>query len=162
MNLNILAFKLLPQEEPHAEYGIYNPKTGDRLNGDLAIHFLEIPKFINKPVKEMTKMERWMAYFSGRLDAKGKEELAMSEAAINNAYDATAAFFQTPEDRLKYLNRQMAIMDYNAGLESAEERGIDRLAKLISKLHDAGRDEEIVRAANDEVLREKLFQEFRL
>lgn len=86
----------------------------------------------------------------------------MSEAAINNAYDATAAFFQTPEDRLKYLNRQMAIMDYNAGLESAEERGIDRLAKLISKLHDAGRDEEIVRAANDEVLREKLFQEFRL
>lgn len=162
ITINILAFKLLPQEEPHAEYGIYNPKTGDRLNGDLAIHFLEIPKFINKPVKEMTKMERWMAYFSGRLDAKGKEELAMSEAAINNAYDATAAFFQTPEDRLKYLNRQMAIMDYNAGLESAEERGIDRLAKLISKLHDAGRDEEIVRAANDEVLREKLFQEFRL
>ncbi len=170
ITINILAFKLLPQEEPHAMYGIYNPKTGDRLTGDCEIHFLEIPKFINKPVKEMTKMERWMAYFSGKLDAKGKGELAMSEAAISNAYDATLAFFQTPEERLKYLNRQMAIMDYNSGLESAEargeargeKRGEDRTVQLFAKLHAEGRDEEAFRAMSDAALREKLFHEFRL
>lgn len=167
ITINILAFKLLPQEEPHAMYGVYNPVTGDRLNGDLELHFLEIPKFINnKPVKEMTKMERWMAYFSGKLDVEGKEELAMSEAAINDAYDATLAFFQTPEDRLKYINRQMAIMDYHSGLESAEERGEkrgeDRVAQLFSKLHAAGRDEEAFRAMNDATLRKKLFCEFQL
>jgi len=170
ITINILAFKLLPQEEPHAMYGAYNPETGHRLTGDFEIHFLEIPKFINKPIREMTKMERWMAYFSGKLDVKGKGELAMSEAAINSAYDATLSFFQTPEERLKYLNRQMAIMDYNSGLESAEargerrgeKRGEDRTVQLFAKLHSAGRDEEIFRAMSDEALREKLFREFRL
>jgi len=143
-------------------YGIYNPKTGDRLTGDFEIHFLEIPKFINKPIKEMTKMERWMAYFSGKLDAKGKGELAMSEAAINDAYDATMAFFQMPEERLKYLNRQMAIMDYHSGLESAEKHGENRTAKLFERLHATGRDEEAFRAMSDAALRDKLFREFRL
>ncbi len=172
ITINILAFRLLPQEEPHAEYGVYNPKTGDRLTGDLEIHFLEIPKFINKPVREMTKMERWMAYFSGKLDAKGKEELAMSEAAINSAYDATMAFFQTPEDRLKYLNRQMAIMDYNSGVESAEERGEKRgerrgerrgeekLGKLIGRLREAGRVEDAFEAAANPERRRELYEEF--
>ncbi len=37
----------------------------------------------------------------------------MNEAAISNAYDATKVFFQTPQERMDYLNRQMAIMDYN-------------------------------------------------
>ena len=90
----------------------------------------------------------------------------MSEAAISSAYDATLAFFQTPEERLKYLNRQMAIMDYHSGLENAEERGEkrgeDRTAQLFSKLHAAGRDEEAFRAMSDASLREKLFQELRL
>ncbi|WP_294160413.1 Rpn family recombination-promoting nuclease/putative transposase [uncultured Selenomonas sp.] len=174
ITINILAFKLLPQEEPHAMYGAYNPKTGDRLTGDFEIHFLEIPKFTNKPVKDMTKMERWMAYFSGKMDAKGKEALAMNEEAIGSAYDATLAFFQTPEERLKYLNRQMAIMDYQSGMESAEKRGEergekrgtrrgeDRTAQLFAELHAAGRDEEAFRAMSDASLREKLFQELRL
>ena len=39
----------------------------------------------------------------------------MNEAAISNAYDATKVFFQTPQERMDYLNRQMAIMDYNYG-----------------------------------------------
>ena len=174
ITINILAFKLLPQEEPHAMYGVYNPKTGDRLTGDFEIHFLEIPKFTNKPVKDMTKMERWMAYFSGKMDAKEKEALAMNEEAIGSAYDATLAFFQTPEERLKYLNRQMAIMDYQSGMESAEKRGEergekrgtrrgeDRTAQLFAELHAAGRDEEAFRAMSDASLREKLFQELRL
>ena len=162
ITINILAFKLLPQEDPHAEYCVYNPKTGDRLSDDLEIHFLEIPKFINKPVKNMTKMERWMAYFSGKLDAKGKEELAMSEAAINSAYDATMAFFQAPEERLKYLNRQMAIMDYNSGLESAEERGEEKLGKLIGMLREAGRVEDAFEAAANPERRRELYREFGL
>ena len=100
------------------------------------------------------------------------------EAAINNAYDATLAFFQMPEERLKYLNRQMAIMDYHSGLEAAEargeargekrgeargvKRGEDRTAQLFERLHAARRDEEAFRAMSDAVLRENLFREFRL
>jgi hypothetical protein len=51
-----------------------------------------------------------MAYFANTLDEHEKEELAMSEAAIGNAYDATGAFFLNPQDRLRYINRQMAFL----------------------------------------------------
>ena len=170
ITINIVAFKLLPQEDPHAMYGLYNIETKDRLNKDLEIHFLEIPKFINKPVQEMTKMERWMAYFSGKLDQREREELAMNEAEISNAYDATKVFFQTPQERMDYLNRQMAIMDYNYGLQSAEERGEergmqkeqDRMSALIRLLKEQGRESELFEAAGKPEMLQKLYREFHL
>lgn len=173
ITINILAFNLLPQVEPHAMYSIYNLETKNRLNDDMELHFLELPKFVKnvkKPIRDMTKMERWMAYFANRMNKQEKEELAMSEAAINHAYDATNIFLQNKEERLKYVNREMALMDYRSGLMSAEERGekrgeergVSRFAQLVSKLHVAGRDREIVQAAQNVDLREKLFQEFHL
>ena len=59
-------------------------------------------------------MERWLAYFSNKLDAKEMEELAMNEAAIQTALDATAIFMQNRQERFDYLNREMAIMDYES------------------------------------------------
>ena len=70
--------------------------NGHQLTKDLAIHFLEIPKYAKqekKPISEMSKMERWLAYFANQLDRKGKEELAMSEAAIQNAMEAARIFW---------------------------------------------------------------------
>ena len=72
----------------------------------------------------MTKMERWLAYFANKLNQEEREELAMSEAAISKAYDATGTFFLSQQDRLNYINRQMAIMDYNSGMNAAIKQGI--------------------------------------
>ena len=46
----------------------------------------------------------------------------MSEAAIGNAYDAAGAFMMNPQDRMNYVNRQMAIMDYNSGMNENERK----------------------------------------
>ena len=173
ITINILAFELLPQAEPHAMYSIYNPKTYDRLNSDMELHFLELPKFVKgvkKPICEMTKMERWMAYFANRMNQSEKEELAMSEAAINSAYDATGIFLQNKEDRLKYINREMALMDYRSGLMGAEERGEkrgekkadERYSRLIQILMSQKRIEDIGRIAADAAYRKELYQEFHL
>ena len=169
ITINILAFELLPQDEPHAMYSIYNPKTHDRLNNDMELHFLELPKFVKgvqKPIREMTKMERWMAYFANRMNQSEKEELAMSEAAINNAYDATSIFLQDKAERLKYINREMAIMDYRSGMMSAEERGEkradERYSRLIQILMSQKRMDDIGRIAADAAYRKKLYQEFHL
>ena len=78
-------------------YGIYNLDNGHQLTKDLAIHFLEIPKYAKqekKPISEMSKMERWLAYFANQLDRKEMEELAMSEAGIQNAMEAARIFFE--------------------------------------------------------------------
>ena len=104
-------------------YSIYNIETGRRLNEDLELHFLEIPKFQKKPIGEMTRMERWLAYFSNKLDTEEMEELVMSDATIKKAVNDTDIFMMDFEERLKYINRQMAIMDYNTDMRVSREEG---------------------------------------
>lgn len=126
ITINLVNFSFLPQEEPHALYGIYNPTNKHQLTKDLAIHFLEIPKYAKqekKPITEMSKMERWLAYFANQLDRKGKEELAMSEAAIQNAMEAARIFLNNTAERRLYINREMARMDRESQLEEAHEEG---------------------------------------
>ncbi len=126
ITVNLVNFPFLPQEEPHAVYGIYNTTNGHQLTRDLSIHFLEIPKYAKqekKPIAEMSKMERWLAYFANQLDRKGKEELAMSEAAIQNAMEAARAFLNNTAERRLYINREMARMDRESQLEDAHEEG---------------------------------------
>lgn len=123
ITINILRYSFLPQEEPHSMYGIYNPKTMHRLTDNMELHFLEIPKFKGKPIASMTKIEKWLAYFANKLDEQEREALAMSEAAIRNAMDAADIFMQSEEQRLAYINREMAIMDYNSDMEGCREKG---------------------------------------
>ena len=123
ITINILRYTIFPEEPMHSMYSIYNIDTRRRLNNDMELHFLEVPKFTKKPVKEMTRMERWLAYFSNKLDEKEMEELAMKETAINTALDATSIFMQNEDERLAYLNREMAIMDYESDKDSWTEEG---------------------------------------
>ena len=47
----------------------------------------------------------------------------MSDTAIKNAVNDTGIFMQDMEERLKYINRQMAIMDYNTDMRVSREEG---------------------------------------
>ena len=85
-------------------------------------------------------MERWLAYFANQLDRKGKEELAMSEAAIQNAMEAARIFLNNTAERRLYINREMARMDRESQLEDAHEEGIIsaniyNLTNLMNKQH---------------------------
>lgn len=140
ITINLVNFSFLPQEAPHAVYGIYNSTNGHQLTKDLAIHFLEIPKYAKqekKPISEMSKMERWLAYFANQLDRKGKEELAMSEAAIQNAMEAARIFLNNTAERRLYINREMARMDRESQLEDAHEEGaISNAIQNLNNLMD--------------------------
>ena len=50
----------------------------------------------------------------------------MSEPAIREAMEAEKIFMSNPDDYLRYVNRQMALMDYRSGLEAAALEGIKR------------------------------------
>ncbi len=78
----------------------------------------------------------------------------MNEASIQTAMDATAIFMQNSDERLKYLNRKMAIMDYESdkaawidegrkegrekgreeGREEGRKEGRDEMIKLLISL----------------------------
>lgn len=126
ITINLLAFDLLPKDSPHSEYKICELTTGHQLNNDLDIHFLEIPKFAktNKPIEKMSKMEKWLAYFANKLNDIEREELKMSSIAIAGAMDAAEKFLASSAERRAYINRQLAIMDYNSEMRSAREQGL--------------------------------------
>ena len=98
----------------------------------------------------------------------------MSEAAIGKAYDATGMFFQNKEERLNYINRQMAIMDYNSGMNAAEKRGEERgekrgekrgearMKKLTQLLLQQNRIEDLNRASTDNTYCEQLYRKYKL
>ena len=81
--INILGFNLFNEKnypDMHSCFGIYDIKTQCQLTDKLEIHFLELPKFKSKSVKDMTRMEKWAAYFSPSTTDEELEEIAASEA----------------------------------------------------------------------------------
>ncbi|MCI6100730.1 MAG: Rpn family recombination-promoting nuclease/putative transposase [Selenomonas sp.] len=168
--INVLRFSFLPAEAPFSQYGIYNIENQHKLTDDLELDFLEIPKYRNKPVKDMNRVERWLAYFANRLQPAEKEELAMRNPEIAEAMEASDRFFMEDKAYREYLQRESAIWDYNNDIvegrkeseKRGEERGEERFAKLIRLLQAAGRGEEVFQAASDPALLKKLYQEFGL
>ena len=124
ITINLLNFQLLPQEIPHNMYGIYAIVSGHRLTEDLEIHFLEIPKFKLKSVKEMKRLEKWLAYFSNKLNERETEELAMSETAINEASQAEHVFMQRDVERWQYEQREKAMRDYISAMSTSRREGL--------------------------------------
>lgn len=115
ITINILNFEFIHQQQKlHSIYELYDKETGHRLTKDLAIHFLEIPKFKHKkemPIRKMSKMERWLAFLANKLDEKEKEELYMKEKEIQNAMDAAKTFLSNKEERELYFRRELERMD---------------------------------------------------
>ena len=98
--------------------------SGHRLTEDLEIHFLEIPKFKLKSVKEMKRLEKWLAYFSNKLNERETEELAMSETAINEAIQAERVFMQSDVERWQYEQREKAMRDYISAMSTSRREGL--------------------------------------
>ena len=152
-----------------------------RLNKQEDVHFIEIPKYlraVRKPFRRMTRIERWMEYFSNRLNEQEKEELAMSDKAIGDAYAAARVFFKSPEETMKYINRELAAMDYRSGMRAAREEGHSdglaegvaqgraeaeqRYSRLLQILLAQNRVNDIAKIAADKAYLQELYREFSL
>ena len=90
----------------------------------------------------------------------------MSEPAIRDAMEAERVFMCNPDEYLRYVNRQMAIMDYQSGLQTAAEegeaRGESRVTRLMSLLLERGLIDEARGAANSAEVRKKLFAKYHI
>ena len=177
ITLSILAFSLLPKPKPHSSYSIRENETYELLNEDLGLHFIELKKFLraagNKPASELTKMERWMGYFAYRTEKKRKE-LAMCDDSISMAYEAAEAFFSSREERMNYINSEMAGVDYRSGMQDAEDRGIkigeergekrlkERMVKLLKILTAQNKMDDIAKITTDDSYMQELFRAYNI
>ncbi len=91
LTINILRYNIFPGEPAHSMYSIYNMEIKRRLNEDMELHFLEVPKFQKKPVSEMTSVER-MAEVTGiklgivSVDPNRDETIVLAKTYSNNSY----------------------------------------------------------------------------
>lgn len=126
ITINIMAYNFLPQAEPHSRYVLYNPDTQHQLTDILDIHFIEIKKLnTKKPIKELSKAERWIAFFTNKLTKQQKEDLMNAEPLINKAYTLADTFMMDPPQRKAYFERKMAILQYNTDHRAAYNSGYD-------------------------------------
>ena len=103
-----------------------------------------------------------------------REELAMIDPAIKEAMEAERIFMSDPDTYLRYVNRQIAIMDFNTNMKHAREEGQaegraegrvegeNQLARLMTLLYEKGEDEEARRAAMDRETRHRLYEKYHI
>ena len=125
VTVNILNYNFLPKPTPYSVYTLRENETNHKLTDALELYFLEVPKFQKKSVHEMSRIEKWIAFFSKKLSNREKEEIAMTEPSIQDAMKAADNFFLDEKAYHAYLNRQAAVWDYNSGVNAARKEGFN-------------------------------------
>ena len=136
--INILGFNLFSEKQyqnMHSCFGIYDIKTQCQLTDKMEIHFLELPKFKSKSVKDMNRMEKWAAYFSPATSDEELEEIAAGEEAIKEAMEVEDVFTKDEVARRSYEKAEKFRRDQAAQLNFArqESRNEER-AKAVAML----------------------------
>ena len=89
----------------------------------IEIHFLELPKVTRQDIRRMRTLDKWMAFIRNDLSDEEMEAIAMSEAAINTAWDRIEAFMRDAGQRRKYELREKYEHDYVSDMEGSWKRG---------------------------------------
>ena len=71
----------------------------------------------------MRTLDKWMAFISNKLSDEEMEAIAMSEAAINTAWDKIEAFMRDAGQRRKYEQREKFEHDYVSDMEGSWKEG---------------------------------------
>lgn len=121
----LVDFDLFDDEAPVSFWQMRNPKTNQRLNNDLCIVFVEMPKVAKKSeaTKKLTKGEIWSCFFCRDLSAKKRKEVVMSCPDVADAYGTAGLFFADTAIAKHYFDQEILRMDEEDRIETAEMRG---------------------------------------
>ena len=121
--INLLGYEYLPLAGFHHMYGLYDKTCMHRLTEDIEIHFLELPKVTRQDIRRMRTLDKWMAFIRNDLSDEEMEAIAMSDAAINTAWDKIEAFMRDAGQRRKYEQREKYEHDYVSDMEGSWKEG---------------------------------------
>ena len=129
------------------------------------VHIIELGKKLNGN----NSLDDWIRFFN----ARSKEDLDMirtQNIGINTAIEEVKKMSLSERMRARYEAHMKEVRDRNAredyvrkeGIEQGIEQGEDRVNQLNRILAEQNRMEDIVRAAEDNEYRKKLYREFGL
>lgn len=118
----IVDFDLLPSCGVHSTFLLTEPSTSTIFSNHLEIHALQLGRVGNKPLQDMSNLEKWLLFFKG--NQKEKEEVAMESSAFKEAFEEIERLSRDPETVQLAISREMALRDHIQRMEDAENRGL--------------------------------------
>ncbi|MBQ9273889.1 MAG: Rpn family recombination-promoting nuclease/putative transposase [Succinivibrio sp.] len=147
--ITILAEKLLPNQNYHSRYFVYNPQEQHKLTDVFCLHFLEIKKVeVEKPISQMTPEEKWLAVFSRKLSMEQKKRIAQSREAIDEMMSEARAFLQDEDHYLSYLLAEEAERTYRTDMAASLEEGIE-IGQKQGRVEE--RDENVIKMHRENI-----------
>ncbi|MDR1883220.1 MAG: Rpn family recombination-promoting nuclease/putative transposase [Prevotella sp.] len=125
--INILGQEFLPIDEVHASFHLWEDVRRDyRLTDALELHFIDMVKFQrleNKDI-EHNMIHRWLTFFDCKTDDATINRILDMDKAIKKVQDIITVVRQDSEMYRAYQMRELALMDFNSSVSTAEKKGI--------------------------------------
>ncbi len=123
ITINILGFNWFKAKNKyHHTFRLREDETGELLNEDLEIHFLELPKITKLKRRPQDALEEWLMYFNN-LEGKEMEEIAMTNPGVRKAMTIEQIFLKNKKERRLYELREKAARDEISMVTGAKEEG---------------------------------------
>jgi len=132
ITINILGFNWFEGTNKlyHHTFHIREDQTGELLNDDLEIHFLELEKVTKIKRKPQNGLEEWLLYLNN-IQGEEMEEIAMGNPGIRKAMTIEQIFFKNKKERRLYELREKAAKDEISMVVGAKAEG------KVEMAHDA-------------------------
>lgn len=164
VSISILDFVLFEDSSDfYSCFHILEDTRHFKYTNKLEFHVIELPKLPPELRKDSSRVELWAKF----INAEEMEEfdmIAQKDPYIKSAYDQLQIISQNEQKRMEYEAREKAILDYNQGMYEAEQRGeqrgIDRINRLNTKLIQNKRYDDLERSAHDAAFQLQLMIEY--
>jgi predicted transposase/invertase (TIGR01784 family) len=124
VTVTVLGFDWFPNKSRyHHIFHIREDETGQLLNDNLEMHFLELEKVKILNHRPQNKLEAWLMYLNN-LEGEEMEAIAMENPGIKKAMTIEQIFWQSKKERRMYELREKALRDEISALAGAKAEGI--------------------------------------
>ena len=124
ITINILDFIWFKddKERYHRTFHVREDSTGELLNEDLEIHFLEKKKVTDIENLPEDPLKSWMVFLNN-VQGEEMEAIAVNNPPIKKALTIEEAFMRNKQERRIYELREKARLDELSALEGSEAKG---------------------------------------
>ena len=163
IHIGIMMKSPIPEDTAfYNEYALKNRRTGYEFTGKIALHVLDLSCLEQGPEEERNSpLYYWACVFKAKT---WKEVLAMAEQSesIKKAVVTLRELSEDEKIRLQCEARERYQMDWQSSMRTSHEKGREEerqeILKLMSKLTETGRMEDLKRAIEDEGYRAQLLK----
>ncbi|MBK1812040.1 PD-(D/E)XK nuclease family transposase [Clostridium sp. YIM B02505] len=134
ITINILDFEFLGTNSYQSSFHLWEDIEKEYMLTDVVeIHFLELPKFRNKEIKDYREndIERWLMFLEKDISEATLKELMSLDTAIKKA-EQKIEYLSSDEEAMRiYYERERSLHERANMISSAEERKAIEIAKNL-------------------------------